>query len=93
MELAAQSASEHAEVAQKRYTDYYNLRAREKSFIDREKVVVLAPDSSNKLYSRWRLGTINPPTVEVFYCTSLVKGGVKSPPRPLYVSLLQNHSR
>ena len=52
LELAAQYASEHAEVAQKRYTDYYNLRAREKSFTDGEKVVVLAPGSSNKLYSR-----------------------------------------
>jgi hypothetical protein len=58
LELAADYAAQHAEVAQQRYAHHYNLRARDKSFIAGEQVVVLTRDSTNKVYSQWKMGTL-----------------------------------
>jgi hypothetical protein len=53
LELAGKYADSHAVGAQKRYAAAYNTRAREKQFSVGDQVMVLSPDSSNKLYSRW----------------------------------------
>ncbi|GFW74102.1 hypothetical protein TNCV_4176481 [Trichonephila clavipes] len=53
MEKAAESASLTAAQKQKAYGDYFNKRSSVKSFSIGEKVVLLIPDSSNKIYARW----------------------------------------
>jgi hypothetical protein len=35
------------------YVAYHNLRSRDKSFSVGEQVLILKPDSTNKLFSRW----------------------------------------
>ena len=52
IESSAQQANEHASGAQQRYTNQYNLRARDKRFDAGESVLALTADSTNKLYSR-----------------------------------------
>ncbi|GFY00146.1 hypothetical protein TNCV_1342431 [Trichonephila clavipes] len=53
MEKAAESASLTAAQKQKAYGDYFNKRSSVKNFIIGEQVVLLIPDSSNKIYARW----------------------------------------
>ncbi|GFW06375.1 hypothetical protein TNCV_4774091 [Trichonephila clavipes] len=53
MEKAAESASLTAAQKQKTYGDYFNKRSSVKNFSIREQVVLLIPDSSNKIYARW----------------------------------------
>jgi transposase InsO family protein len=53
LEIAKDIAEEHAGKNQRRYTDNYNLRSRSKSFEVDDKVIILMPDSGNKVYSRW----------------------------------------
>ncbi|GFR30377.1 retrovirus-related Pol polyprotein from transposon 17.6 [Trichonephila clavata] len=52
MEKAAESASLTAAQKQKSYGDYFNKRSSVKNF-SIEQVVLLIPDSSNKIYARW----------------------------------------
>ena len=54
LEIAKAYAETHANKESKRYVDHYNLRSADKSFQVGDKVVVLAPDSANKVYSRWQ---------------------------------------
>ncbi|GFU66228.1 retrovirus-related Pol polyprotein from transposon 17.6 [Trichonephila clavipes] len=53
MEKAAESASLTAAQKQKAYGDYFNKRSSVKNFNIGEQVVLLIPDSSNKIYARW----------------------------------------
>ncbi|GFX37636.1 retrovirus-related Pol polyprotein from transposon 17.6 [Trichonephila clavipes] len=53
MEKAAESASLTAAQKQKAYGDYFNKRSSVKNFSIGEPVVLLIPDSSNKIYARW----------------------------------------
>ncbi|GFW64847.1 hypothetical protein TNCV_3067041 [Trichonephila clavipes] len=53
MEKAAENASLTAAQKQKAYGDYFNKRSSVKNFSIGEQVVLLIPDSSNKIYARW----------------------------------------
>ncbi|GFQ74993.1 retrovirus-related Pol polyprotein from transposon 17.6 [Trichonephila clavata] len=53
MEKAAESASLTAAQKQKSYGDYFSKRSSVKNFSIGEQVVLLIPDSSNKIYARW----------------------------------------
>ncbi|GFW81723.1 hypothetical protein TNCV_2883971 [Trichonephila clavipes] len=53
MEKAAEIASLTAAQKQKAYGDYFNKRTSVKNFSIGEQVVLLIPDSSNKIYARW----------------------------------------
>ncbi|GFW02932.1 retrovirus-related Pol polyprotein from transposon 17.6 [Trichonephila clavipes] len=53
MEKAAESASLTAAQKQKADGDYFNKRSSVKNFSIGEQVVLLIPDSSNKIYARW----------------------------------------
>ncbi|GFY34016.1 retrovirus-related Pol polyprotein from transposon opus [Trichonephila clavipes] len=53
MEKAAESASLTVAQKQKAYGDYFNKRSSVKNFSIGEQVVLLIPDSSNKIYARW----------------------------------------
>ncbi|GFS97785.1 hypothetical protein TNCV_2017641 [Trichonephila clavipes] len=53
MEKAAESASLTAAQKQKAYGDYFNKRSSVKNFSIGKQVVLLIPDSSNKIYARW----------------------------------------
>ncbi|GFV32883.1 integrase catalytic domain-containing protein [Trichonephila clavipes] len=53
MEKAAESASLTAAQKQNAYGDYFNKRSSVKNFNNGEQVVLLIPDSSNKIYARW----------------------------------------
>ncbi|GFU93971.1 hypothetical protein TNCV_4503741 [Trichonephila clavipes] len=53
MEKAAESASLTAAHEQKAYGDYFNKRSSVKNFSIGEQVILLIPDSSNKIYARW----------------------------------------
>ncbi|GFQ88592.1 retrovirus-related Pol polyprotein from transposon 17.6 [Trichonephila clavata] len=53
MEKAAESASLTAAQKQKSYGDYFNKRSSVKNLSIGEQVVLLIPDSSNKIYARW----------------------------------------
>ena len=58
LEKARDYADEHATIAQERYVEHYNKKAKDKSFDVGDRVIVLHPDSTNKLYSRWQIGTV-----------------------------------
>jgi len=54
LEIASSYATEHGKREQQRYISRYNLRAREKSFVVGEQVLILIPDSkTSKVFSRW----------------------------------------
>ena len=76
------SASEFAaSVADKKQTDYarrYNLRSSNKQFKISDKVIVLIPDSNNKLYSRWiGPGTIVDQKSEHSFLVELPNGNIR----------------
>jgi hypothetical protein len=77
LELAAEYANEHSISAQKHYADTYNLRAKDKTFVDGEQVIVLVRDSNNKVYSRWRLGTVQRVLSPHSYLVDMGDGSVK----------------
>jgi hypothetical protein len=55
LETAKSYADKHANAAQKRYVDQYNLRSRDKRFSVGESVLILQPDStSSKAFSKWK---------------------------------------
>ena len=47
-------AESHAAVEQQRYVNQYNKKARQKEFQLRQQVIVLIPDSTNKLLKKWQ---------------------------------------
>ena len=53
LEISADFATKHAKAEQASYAEYYNRRRNYKHFNVGEMVLVLAPDSSNKISSRW----------------------------------------
>jgi len=77
LELAANYAQENSAGEQKRYTNNYNLRAKDKTFVAGEKVIVLSRDSTNKVYSRWRMGTVNKVLSPHSYLVGMEDGSVK----------------
>ena len=70
-------AGEHASVAQERYAKAYNKHARPKSFEVDEEVIVLYPDSTNKLRSRWQIGIIVDVRSNSSYLVKLPDGSVR----------------
>jgi transposase InsO family protein len=54
LERAAEQAQLTAQVQQERMAHYYNLRSSCKKYKEGDRVVVLIPDSTNKLYARWQ---------------------------------------
>ena len=54
LKVAQDIASAHSKPLEKAYIDRYNLKAREKSFEVGTQVLVLMPDSSSKMKSRWQ---------------------------------------
>ena len=59
LKIAADIANKNCEKTQKAYTDQHNKHSRPKSFEVGDSVIVLMPDSNNKLLSQW----IGPATV------------------------------
>jgi len=53
LELGAKIATENADVAQRAYNKYYNLKSRDTTFSEGEQVLILLPDSTNRLKSQW----------------------------------------
>ncbi|XP_042899321.2 uncharacterized protein [Parasteatoda tepidariorum] len=53
LEKAAESASLMAADKQKAYSDYFNKRSSVRNFNVGEQVVLLIPDSADKIYARW----------------------------------------
>jgi len=51
LKICNEVATEKAKIAQKKYVDHYNLRSKDKTFDVGEQVLVLQPDSTNKLKS------------------------------------------
>jgi len=51
---ANEIASKNSDQAQRKYTHQYNLRSKDKEFEVRESVLILLPDSTNKLKSCWQ---------------------------------------
>ena len=58
LERVHQYADEHAKVAQDRYAKAYNKHARYKKFEVDDEVIVVYPDSTNKLRARWQIEKI-----------------------------------
>ena len=52
LEIAADFATKHAKAEQARYAEYYNRRTKDRRFNVGEKVLVLALDALNNIYSR-----------------------------------------
>ena len=77
LERVHQYADEHAKVAQDRYAKAYNKHARYKNFEVDDEVIVLFPDSSNKLRSRWQIGKIVDVRSNSSYLVSLPDGSVR----------------
>jgi len=54
LKVARDYALSHSDREQKRYTDHYNLRSRNKQFVVGDHVLILMPDStSSKTLSKW----------------------------------------
>ena len=49
-----EQADLHAQQQQQRYATYYNKRARPKQFQCGQQVILLLPDSTSKLLSKWQ---------------------------------------
>jgi hypothetical protein len=54
LEIAKVYAGDHSTKQLNRYAAHYNLRSRDKRFEVGDRVIILAPDSANKVYSRWQ---------------------------------------
>jgi hypothetical protein len=70
-------AHEHATIAQEKYAKAYNKHSRPKSFEVDDEVIVLYPDSTNKLRSRWQIGKIVDVRSKSSYLVSLPDGAVR----------------
>jgi hypothetical protein len=77
LDVVRSYADNHAEFLQSAYVDDYNKRSTDKSFAINEQVLVLFPDSSNKLLSRWQLGTIVDIYSEYSYLVEFANGARK----------------
>ena len=55
LEITADFATKHGKAEQARYAEYNNRRTKDKHLNIGEKVLVLAPDSSIKIYYRWHV--------------------------------------
>src|SRR6266516_4307614 len=76
---AAEIANENCDKNQKKYVDYYNKWARDKSFSVNDKVIVLLKDSTNKLKSRWTGPcTITEILTENSYRVLMPNGGIRN---------------
>ena len=70
-------AVNNAEKQQSIYTEQYNKQTRVKTFDVNDKVLVLAPDSSNKLKSRWMSGTVVKAVDNCSYSVATTDGAVR----------------
>jgi hypothetical protein len=53
LQISSEYTAEHAAREQTRYTNHYNLRSRDKSFVVGERVIYLMPSSTHKLTRTW----------------------------------------
>lgn len=67
----------HTEQAQAVYVNDYNKRAKDKSFEIGEKVIVLFPDSTSKVKSKWQTGIVADIADEYSYFIDLPNGACK----------------
>jgi len=55
LQIAHEYADEHTKEAQSQYVNRYNLRSKDKSFVECEKCLILTPDNTaSKVFSRWK---------------------------------------
>ena len=54
LKVAQRYAKSHSDRAQARYALHYNLRSKDKHFTVGEQVLMLTPDTTCKVYSRWK---------------------------------------
>jgi len=72
-------AADNAEVAQRSYAHYYNLRSKAKQFDVGDMVLVLMPDSTNKVVARWQgPGTVTAKLSPCSYRVALDTGAVRT---------------
>jgi hypothetical protein len=78
LQTARTYAEEHAEQAQANYVAAYNKKAKDKSFAINDTVIVLHSDSTNKLLSKWQLGSIIDVYSEYNYLVEMPSGARKN---------------
>jgi hypothetical protein len=78
LEICHQVAKDHAKETESSYRDQYNKCAKDKAFVVGEQVLVLMPDNSHKLLSKWTgPGTITAVLSSYSYRVALDNGAVK----------------
>jgi len=71
-------ADEHDGKQQAGYVERYNLRARHKTFHERDQVIVLAPESGSKLLNKWQnSGTVVKTMSQNSYLIDLKNSGTR----------------
>ena len=79
LQVGARIAETNAGKAQRSYVHQYNLRSRDKEFEVGDMVLVLMPDSTNKVVARWQgPGTITAKLSPYSYRVSLDTGAVRT---------------
>jgi hypothetical protein len=59
LEIARKYASDYSVAAQERYVGYYNRNTKDKNFLVGDRVLLLDPDSANKVVGKWQEGVID----------------------------------
>ena len=78
LEIGHDIASKQCDTAQQQYVSHYNLRSRNKSFSPGDQVVVLFPDSTNKLVSKFQgPGTIHSKLNDYAYMVAMPNGAIR----------------
>ena len=79
LQVGVELAEQNAGKAQRSYVHQYNLRARDKEFEVGDMVLVLMPDSTNKVVARWQgPGTVTAKLSPYSYRISLDTGAVRT---------------
>ena len=78
LDMSSKLAIENCAKTQQRYVDQYNKRSRDKTFEEGDSVLILMPDSSKKLMSRWQgPGIVTAKISENSYRVALDDGAIK----------------
>jgi len=76
--LTNEIAKENCNKTERAYVEQYNLRSRPKSFDKEDQVLVLLPDSTNKLMSSWQgPGIIDNKLSDNSYAINMPNGSVR----------------
>ena len=76
LDIVRSYADSHTENSQDNYVDNYNKRSTDKSFSVGETVIVLEGDSTNKLLSKWQVGTIDSIISDYSYRVKMSNGSI-----------------